>query len=611
MAELLGKATGCSKGKGGSMHFFDAEKGFLGGHAIVGSHIPLAAGVAFAIKYRGEDRVCICYFGDGAMNQGSLHEAFNMATPLEAAGHLRRREQHDVDGDPAPPALLASRDLTVRGGTAYGIPGVSIDGNDIELMARTTREAADRARAGEGPTFIEAKTYRFRGHSMSDPAKYRTKEELDKAKERDPIVALRDRPEGARLDRRRDDRADARERSSRGRRGDRVRRAERPSRRSRRSTGHHRGPVHPAGVIHGRHCITARPRTRRCPRRWSATTASSSWARRSPSTTAPTRSARGCSTGSARAGSSTRRSPRTGSAGIGIGAAMVGLRPIIEFMTFSFSLVAIDQIVNNAANMRYMSGGQFAVPIVFRGNSGMAGCLAATHSHRLEAWYAHIPGLTVVMPATPADAKGLLKSAIRSDDPVIFIEHENLYGDKGEVPEGEHLVPIGKAEIKRPGADVTLITYSRSLKTTLAAAEKLAEEGIDAEVIDLRTIRPLDLDTLLELGRQDPPRRDRRGRLALLRPRRRDLRPDHPGGLRRARRPDPPRRRQGRPDPLQPGPRGLDAPERRADRGRGQRRALSLTRAAAGRALCQWGIAHRSSRWAVPALQRSGARRRP
>ena len=140
-----------------------------------------------------------------------------------------------------------------------------------------------------------------------------------------------------------------------------------------------------------------------------------------------------------------------GFAGIGIGAAMVGLRPIIEFMTFSFSLVAIDQIVNNAANMRYMSGGQFAVPIVFRGSSGMAGCLAATHSHRLEAWYAQIPGLTVVLPATPADAKGLLKSAIRSDDPVVFIEHEVLYHDKGEVPEGEHLVPIGKADIKRPG----------------------------------------------------------------------------------------------------------------------------------------------------------------
>jgi pyruvate dehydrogenase E1 component beta subunit len=188
-----------------------------------------------------------------------------------------------------------------------------------------------------------------------------------------------------------------------------------------------------------------------------------------------------------------------GFAGIGIGAAMVGLRPIVEFMTFSFSYVAFDQLVNNAANMRYMSGGQFAVPIVFRGNSGIAGSLGATHSHRPEALYAHIPGLTVLMPSTPADAKGMLKAAIRSDDPVIFIEHENLLADKAEVPEDtDFLVPIGKANIARPGRDVTLITYSRMLKVTLAAAEKLAEDGIDAEVIDLRSIRPLDLDTLVQ-----------------------------------------------------------------------------------------------------------------
>ncbi len=261
-----------------------------------------------------------------------------------------------------------------------------------------------------------------------------------------------------------------------------------------------------------------------------------------------------------------------GFCGIGIGSAMVGLRPIIEFMTFSFSLVAIDQIVNNAANMRYMSGGQFAVPIVFRGSSGMAGCLAATHSHRLEAWYAHIPGLTVVMPATPADAKGLLKSAIRSDDPVVFIEHEVLYGDKGEVPDGDHLVPIGKANVVRPGDDVTIITYSRSLKTCLAAAEQLAGEGVDAEVIDLRTIRPLDLDTLLDVGPQDPPGGHRRGRLAVLRPRRRDRRPDHAAGVRRARRADPPGHDQGRADPVQPGARSVDAPERRPRARRDPRR---------------------------------------
>lgn len=187
-----------------------------------------------------------------------------------------------------------------------------------------------------------------------------------------------------------------------------------------------------------------------------------------------------------------------GFSGIGIGAAMVGLRPIIEFMTFSFSYVAFDQLVNNAANIRYMSGGQFAVPIVFRGNSGIAGCLGATHSHRPEALFAHFPGLTVMTPATPADAKGMLKSAIRSDDPVIFIEHENLLADKAEVSDDpELLVPIGKADVKRSGADVSIITYSRSLVTSLKAAEKLTAEGIDAEVVDIRTIRPLDLETIL------------------------------------------------------------------------------------------------------------------
>ena len=256
---------------------------------------------------------------------------------------------------------------------------------------------------------------------------------------------------------------------------------------------------------------------------------------------------------------------------------MVGLRPIIEFMTFSFSLVAIDQIVNNAANMRYMSGGQFAVPIVFRGSSGMAGSLGATHSHRLEAWYSHVPGLTVMLPATPADAKGMLKSAIRSDDPVIFMEHEVLYHDRGEVPDGEHLVPIGKADIKRPGDDVTLITYSRSLKATLAAAEQLAAEDISAEVIDLRTIRPLDLETLLQsvvkthravIVEEDWPYCGVGAGIA-DRITQRDLR--------RARRADSPGGRQGRADPVQPRTRSLHAALGSTGRRRSPRRALPLS----------------------------------
>jgi pyruvate dehydrogenase E1 component subunit beta len=186
-----------------------------------------------------------------------------------------------------------------------------------------------------------------------------------------------------------------------------------------------------------------------------------------------------------------------GFAGVGVGAAMVGLRPVIEFMTWNFALLAVDQLVNSAAKMRYMSNGQVGVPAVFRGPGGAALQLGAQHSQAFESWYAHLPGLKVVMPATPADAKGLLKSAIRDDDPVVFIEGEMLYNTKGEVPEGEHIVPIGQADIKREGSDVTLICHSKTVSVTLKAADQLAADGVNAEVIDLRTIRPLDRESVL------------------------------------------------------------------------------------------------------------------
>ncbi|HEX5385092.1 MAG TPA: pyruvate dehydrogenase complex E1 component subunit beta [Gemmatimonadales bacterium] len=187
-----------------------------------------------------------------------------------------------------------------------------------------------------------------------------------------------------------------------------------------------------------------------------------------------------------------------GFAGVGVGAAMVGLRPVIEFMTWNFALLAIDQLVNSAAKMRYMSAGQVGVPAVFRGPGGAALQLGAQHSQAFEAYYAHIPGLKVVMPATPADAKGLLKSAIRDPDPVVFIEGEMLYNVKGEVPDGEQVIPLGLADIKRAGRDVTIVCHSKSVAVSLRAAEQLAAEGIEAEVVDLRTIRPLDEATVLE-----------------------------------------------------------------------------------------------------------------
>ncbi|MDJ0645885.1 MAG: pyruvate dehydrogenase complex E1 component subunit beta [Flavobacteriaceae bacterium] len=186
-----------------------------------------------------------------------------------------------------------------------------------------------------------------------------------------------------------------------------------------------------------------------------------------------------------------------GFAGIAVGSAMNGNRPIVEFMTFNFSLVGIDQIINNAAKMKQMSGGQFNIPIVFRGPTASAGQLAATHSQAFESWYANCPGLKVIVPSNPYDAKGLLKAAIRDDDPVIFMESEQMYGDKGEVPDGEYILPIGVADIKREGTDVTIVSFGKIIKEAYKAADELEKEGISAEVIDLRTVRPMDHDAIL------------------------------------------------------------------------------------------------------------------
>ncbi len=187
-----------------------------------------------------------------------------------------------------------------------------------------------------------------------------------------------------------------------------------------------------------------------------------------------------------------------GFSGLGVGAAMNGLRPIIEFMTFNFSLVAIDQVINSAAKMLYMSGGQFPIPMVFRGPTGNAGMLSAQHSQNFENWFANTPGLKVVVPANPYDAKGLLKSSIRDNDPIIFMESELMYGDKGEVPEGEYLIPIGQADVKKEGADVTIVSFGKILKVAMETAAELEQKGISAEVIDLRTVRPIDYPTVVE-----------------------------------------------------------------------------------------------------------------
>ena len=271
-----------------------------------------------------------------------------------------------------------------------------------------------------------------------------------------------------------------------------------------------------------------------------------------------------------------------GFTGLGVGAAFAGLRPIVEFMTFNFSMQAIDHIVNSAAKTLYMSGGKVHCPIVFRGPNGAAARVAAQHSQDYTAWYSQVPGLKVVAPSTPADAKGLLKSAIRDNNPVVFLENEILYGKTGEVPSlDEFLIPIGKARIARAGRDVTLVSFSIGMTYALAAAGELAKEGIDAEVIDLRTLRPMDVPAIVEFGEEDAPlRRHRRG-LATMRRHRRHRRARAGGGVRLARRAGAARDRQGRAHALrrQSGKAGA-AERRRGGRG-GEGGSLSLGRKAA------------------------------
>jgi pyruvate dehydrogenase E1 component alpha subunit len=481
MAELYGKASGCSGGRGGSMHLFDAERRFLGGWAIVGGHVPIAAGVAFASRYRAEKDVTLCFFGDGTANMGAFHEGLALAGLWKLPVVFICENNQYAMGTPLY-RTLSVEDVAVRA-RGYPMESEIVNGDDVLEVREAVRQAVGRARRDHVPCFIEAKTYRFRGHSVADPAKYRTKEEVQKWMERDPLRVLAERILGLGI-------------ATRSSSGGSTRRRRPRSRR-------------PSSSPSARPC----PR----PRRWPSTsmpelrTLSFREALREAMVEEMERDdsiflmgeevghyqgAYKVSEGMlARFGE--RRvidTPisETGFAGVGIGAAMVGLRPIIEFMTWNFSLVAVDQLVNNAAKLCYMSNGQFTLPVVFRGPGGAAHALGAQHSQALESFYAHVPGLKVVVPSTPADGKGLLKAAIRDDNPVVFIESEVMYALKGEVPTGEHVVPLGVADLKRPGRDVTVVTWGKMLHTAMKAAEALAGEGIEAEVLDLRTIRPLD-----------------------------------------------------------------------------------------------------------------------
>jgi len=507
LAELCGKETGYCKGRGGSMHIADVNAGNLGATGIVGSNIPVATGAGLSVKMRGTDQVVLCFFGDGAANTGAFHESVNLAS-IWKLPVVYVCENNLYGMSVAVSRAFPFEDIAERA-KGYDIPGVIADGMDVLDVKRVVGEAVARARKGEGPTLVECKTYRYYGHSRSDPRVYRTREEEKKWRARDPIVNFRRKlmEEGILTEQqaRKLEEEVARE----------VEEAEKfalsspyPKIESLYDGLYTDIYVDPETSIKSlSEAKKAGLKMRRVRYVDALNEALREEMRRDERVFlmgedialygGAYQVTRGLykEFGLERV----RDTPisEAAIAGAAAGAAMMGLRPVAEIMYIDFSTIAMDQIVNIAAKNRYMFGGKSKVPVVYRTQGGAGRGIAAHHSQSLEAWYVHVPGIFVVMPSTPFDAKGLLKACIRDDNPVMFIEHKMLYRTEGEIPDQEYTVPLGVADVKREGEDVTIIAYSRMVHFALEAAEELAEEGISAEVVDPRTLKPLDIGTIV------------------------------------------------------------------------------------------------------------------
>ena len=498
MAELMGRADGYCRGLGGSMHIAALDLNILGCNGIVAAGLPIGTGAALAAKLRKTDNVVVAFFGDGGANQGVVHEALNLAAVWKLpAIYLCENNQYALST--ATGRTTAGDSIAARA-AAYGIPGVRVDGNDVLAVYETVRTAVARARRGEGPTLVEAVTYRWGGHSMrANLPEYRTKEEEREWMERDPVARL-----GSHL-------VD-------GKRATPVRLKELEESvelELDRAVEFAKSSPEPTvelmeASVYAPHAEISEPATR------AGRELTMAEALNEALQSEMQRDERvfvmgedvgliggifGVTRGlRERFGEDRVRDTPISEAtfvGAGVGAAIAGLRPVVEIQIFDFVALTMDQLVNQAAKFRYMLGGRPTVPLVIRGPQGGGIRLAAQHSQSLEAWFAHVPGLVVVAPATPYDAKGLLVSAIRDDNPVIFLEHKALYATKGAVPEAPYAIPLGKADVKRAGTDVTLVATQAMVSRALAAAGDLEKDGVSVEVIDPRTLVPLDEATIL------------------------------------------------------------------------------------------------------------------
>lgn len=503
MAELFGRETGLSRGRGGSMHLFSPEIGMMGTSGIVGPCILQACGGGYTFKLLKLPHVAVAFFGDGAANNGAFHEGLNMAS-IWKLPVLFVCENNQFATE-VPNAYAAGNPSVGSRGAAYGIPGFELDGNDVLEINRVAGDAIARARSGGGPTLIECKTYRTRAHAegMGDFT-YRTREDVETWKKKCPIARLREsavRSQGPGISEP-FDKIDAEVQSL--------------LRESREFAEKSPWPDPKTATQHI-YCESPSP------------------PRPSPLAPEPTRKITFSQATHEALSEEMAKNPRIfvmgegigvrggnfmtteglfqrfgaerlcdtpicerGFVGLACGAAMTGTRPVIDFMFADFVLDSVGEIVNQIAKMQYMSSGRLKMPVLLRGCIGIGHSAATHHSGSYYSMYANVPGLRVVVPSMPADAKGLLKRALNCDDPVLFLEHREILQVKGPVPEGEYEIEFGRASVVREGRDVTVVALARMVHQTLSVCDELAREGISIEIVDPRTVSPLDTETILQ-----------------------------------------------------------------------------------------------------------------
>jgi len=496
-AELMAKDEGTNRGRGGSMHIADPSLGIFGANGIVAAGLPIAVGAATASQLRRDGIVAVAFFGDGAVAQGAFHEAVNLAAVWSLPVIFFCENNGYAEFTPASEQHGASLERRAAG---YGVDYVAVDGNDVVATALAMRDVVAAVRTGSGPAIVEATTYRWHGHYEGDPERYRSAEEVREWEAKDPLLVHERRFGAAGVDA--DTIASARAAVERelddalrsARRGKQpaiatltdfvVRpRDERPE------------PPPPAADAEPFRTMDAIRNA------LEAELASDERVFVAGIDVGAGGNVFGLTRGLRdRFGDRVRDTPISENAivGLGVGAAMAGMRPVVEVMYLDFLGVCLDQLLNQAAKLPFMTGGAAPMALTVRTQFGAGRSSGSQHSQSLEALLAHIPGLTVVMPSTPADTYGLLRASIQDPNPVVFIENRLLYGMKGPQPAPDHVVPIGISSVVRPGDDITVVSVSRMVHEAVAAADAVVADGISVEVIDLRTVAPLDMAPILE-----------------------------------------------------------------------------------------------------------------